>query len=237
MAPYASTFRDCQNSVIDKLRLDPVLDLARVKSWLNQTLLDVATQSRYFSGQAVGAALAVGASNQALPGSLVELSQVTSSYGGQVLTMAPINFDQILLQRSLQGSGGLGQPQFYSLQKNTLEFWPSAQGGETLRYYGSVLPDLMVADSDVSGLPEPFAINLIVYGAAIEAADFKADVKLYFYYQQAYQAWLGKFQAFLNQRVTQSSRAIPVYGPDGRPFDVPFIPHDVSSDWFVTGAR
>jgi hypothetical protein len=150
--------------------------------------------------------------------------------------MLPVNFDEIL-QRRAQQSGGLGQPQFYSLQKNTLEFWPSAMGGETLRYYGSVLPDLMVADSDVSGLPDPFAINLIVYGAAIEAADYKADVKLYFYYQQAYTSWLGKFQAFLNQRVTQSSRAMPIVGPDGRPFGVPFIPHDASSDWFVTGAR
>jgi hypothetical protein len=77
-----------------------------------------------------------------------------------------------------------------------------------------------------------------VFGACIEAADFKSDVKLYFFYQQAYQAWLGKFQAFLNRRVTQSSRFIPTVGPDGYPFDVsPWLPHDVSSDFYVTGAR
>ena len=96
----------------------------------------------------------------------------------------------------------------------------------------------MIADTDVSGLPDPFAINLLVFGACIEAADFKSDVKLYFFYQQAYQAWLGKFQAFLNRRVTQSSRFIPTVGPDGWPFDTAgWLPHDPSSDFYVTGAR
>jgi hypothetical protein len=237
MAPYTSTFKDCQDSVIDKLRLDPTLDRVRSREWVNQYLLDVAIQSRYFAGSAAGAPLTAGASSQALPAALVELSEVTSTYAGQTVAMSPAGFDQILLQRALQGSASLGQPQVYSLQKNTLEFWPNAGGGESLTYYGSTLPDEMLNDSDVSGLPDPFAINLLVYGAAIEAADYKSDVKLYFYYQQAYAAWLGKFQSFLNQRITQSSRAMPVVGPDGRPFDTPFLPHDPSSDWYVTGAR
>ena len=237
MAPYTSTFVDCQNSVIDKLRLDPVLDRTRAKEWVNQYLLDVALQSRWFTGAATAAPLSANSTSLPLPPSLIELSWMTSSGGGQTLTMAPMNMEMILMQRQLQGGSGLGQPQWYSLQKNLLEFWPNASGGEVLTFYGATLPDEMIADTDVSGLPDPFAINLLVMGAAIEAADFKSDVKLYFYYQQAYAAWMGKFQSFLNRRVTQSSRTIPIYGPDGRPFDYQFLPHDPSSDLYVTGSR
>jgi len=237
MAPYTSTFVDCQNSVIDKLRLDPVLDRARSREWINQYNVDVALQTRYFSGAAAGAPLSRNATSQMLPITLLELGQVSSSSGGQTLAMQPVSFDTIL-QRRAQVGGGLGQPQYYSLQKNLVEFWPAASGGETLTYYGQTVPDEMIADTDVSGLPDPFAINLLVFGACIEAADFKSDVKLYFFYQQAYQAWLGKFQAFLNRRVTQSSRFIPTVGPDGWPFDTAgWLPHDPSSDFYVTGAR
>jgi hypothetical protein len=236
--PYASTFLNIQDSVIDKLRLDPVLDRTRSKEWANQYLLDVALQSKWFTGAAVAAPLSAGATSQPLPPTLLELSWMTSGYGGQTITMAPVGFEEILMRRQLDGSSGLGQPCWYSLQKNLVEFWPSASGGETLTFYGSTLPDEMIADTDVSGLPEPFAINLLVYGACIEASDFKSDVKLYFWYQQAYQQWLGKFQSFLNRRITQSSRAIPIFGPDGRPFDASgWVPNDLGSDWFVTGAR
>ena len=104
-----------------------------------------------------------------------------------------------------------------------------------MTFYGSTVPDEMVADTDVSGLPEPFAINLLVYGACVEASDYKSDPKLYNYYQQAFAGWMGKFQAFLNRRITQGSRFIPVYGPDGRPFDSGWAPHDRSTDLYGVG--
>lgn len=234
MPPYASNFLDCQNSVIDKLRLDPVLDRARSREWVNQYLLDVALQTGFFNGTVAGPPLSARATSMALPASLVGLQTVTSSYGGQQILMQPVGLDEILQRRAAQGTSAVGQPQFYSLQKDLIELWPAASGGETLLCYGTTLPNEMIADTDVSGLPDPFAINLLVMGAAIEAADYKSDVKLYFYYQQAYAAWMGRFNAYLNQRITQSSRYIPIVGPDGRPFGYSgWVPHDRSSDYYA----
>lgn len=235
MTAFSSTFQDIQNEVIDKLRLDASADLARVKGYINQVLADVAARTRYFSGSAAGAALTAAATSQALPATLIELEYVTCAFGGQTIVMQAKPFSEILMLRA--PTSGSGPPVFYCLRKGTIEFWPAAQGGEILTYYGATMPDALSANSDVSGLPEPHNSVLLSLGACIEAADFKNDPKLYFYYQQAYQQAMGEFFAYLNMRVTQEGRAFPIYGPDGRPFGVPFVPHDPSSDWFVTGWR
>lgn len=236
MTSYASTFQDAQNAVIDALRLDPVADLPRVKAWLNRTLLDVAVQSKFFSGSAAGAALTAAAANQALPAALVELEYVTCAFGGQTKLMQSVYYDKLLMLREAS-TAATGPPTVYCLRKSTVEFWPNAAGGEVPTYYGGTLPDLMSANSDVSGLPEPFATQLLVAGACIPAADFKNDPRIYTFYQGEYQQWMAQFLAFLNARVTDSSRGWPIYGPDGRPFGTPFLPHDPSSDFYVTGFR
>jgi hypothetical protein len=38
---FPSTFLDVQNAVLQKARLDPVLDSNRVQDWINQTYLRV----------------------------------------------------------------------------------------------------------------------------------------------------------------------------------------------------
>lgn len=238
MTTYASTFLDAQNAVIDSLRLDAIADLQRTKDWLNRTLLDIAVQSKFFSGSAAGSALTAAASNQALPATLVELEYATVAYGGQTQLMQPIYYDKLLILRSASGTVASGPPQLYCLRASTLEFWPNAAGGEVIEYYGTTLPPAMVNNTDVSGLPEPFATRLLISGACIPAADFKNDPRIYTFYQSDYAAWMAQFLGYLNARVTDSSRGWPVYGPDGRPFNAgPFLPHDPSSDFYVTGLR
>jgi hypothetical protein len=236
MTTYASTFLSMKNEVKDKLRLDTDTDDdSRLGEWLNQTLVRVATESKYFESNSDGSALAANATNQALPATLVELEYITRTYGGQTVYLTPSAFETIL---ELRATGATGPPTQYALRKSTVEFWPNAQGGEVLTYYGAGLPSLMSADGDTTGLPEPFASKLIVYGACIEAADFKNDMRLYFYYQTAFAQWLEAFNTYLNTRLSRASRAFPIYGPDGRPFSAgPFLPHDPSSDFYVTGWR
>lgn len=234
MPAYASTFQDCQNEVIDKLRLDTTLDTARVKEWLNQTLVMVAVRTRYFSGSSAGTALTTNATSQALPTTLIGLEYASIAYGGQSIYMTPVGMDHLLM---LRASAGNSTPVYYSLRKDTVEFWPNAQGTEVITYYGPTVPNEMTANSDVSGLPEPFASKLLIYGACVEAADFKNDDRLLSYYQGKYEEQLALFEAFLNARLTQAARAFPVYGPDGRPFGTPFLPHDPSSDYYTTGWR
>lgn len=235
MTTYAATYTDCASEVIDKLRLDATLDATRVSNYLNQTLANIAVLTGYFSGSSAGSALAAGATNQALPATLIDLDYLTCGFGGQTVFMQAINFDRILQLRSTS-AGASGPPYFYYLDKNTVEVWPTAAGGEILTYYGATYP-IVWTGSAVSGLPEPFGSKLLIYGACVEAADYKNDARIYTYYQSAYQQWMGQFMAFLNQRRTENSRAWPVYGPDGRPFGIPAVPHDPSSDYFTTGWR
>lgn len=234
-APYASTATTIVNSVVAKLRLDAVADAAKTLEWVNQVYTNVATTTRYYSGSSAGAALTAAATSQALPTTIVELEYATATYGGQSLVMMLVDFDRLLQMRQGQ-SGASGPPLFYSLRKGTVEFFPAAAGGEIITYYGATIPNAMVL-GDIPDLPEPFASKLLEYGACVEAADFKNDARLYFWYQQAYGTWMGQFIAFLNQRKTQAGRAFPIQGPDGRPFTSPFVPHDPSSDWYVTGFR
>ena len=236
MASYASTFSSIKTAVAEKLRMADTGDDARIGTWVNQALCRVAVDTHWFMGSVDGAALAAGASSQALPTTLVELEQISLVFGGQPYYLFPTEFDQILMLRSRGPSSG--PPRYYCLRKNTVELWPSAAGGEVLSYYGAILPDpLLTAPTDVPGLPEPYAAKLLEYGACLEAADFKKDVYLFFHYTPKYQEWLSGFQAFCNRRITRASMQVPVYGPDGRPFDVAYVPHDRSSDWYTTGWR
>lgn len=230
-APYASTATTIVDSVVAKLRLDAVADAAKTLAWVNQTYTNVATTTRYFSGSTAGAALAAAATSQALPTTIVELEYATATYGGQGFVMTMVDFDKILMYRQSQ-TGASGPPLFYSLRKGTVEFFPAAAGGEIITYYGATVPNAMIL-GDTPDLPEPFASKLLEYGACVEAADFKNDARLYFWYQQAYGQWMGQFIAFLNQRKTQAGRAFTVQGPDGQGF----VPHDMSSDWWITGFR
>ena len=42
---YPSTFVQLQNEVIDRLRLDSIADLTRVKDWINQVYTDICVET------------------------------------------------------------------------------------------------------------------------------------------------------------------------------------------------
>lgn len=228
MTVYTTQFSDLYNAVIQQCRLDATADLARSKAWINVTLTDVAVRSRFFSGSAATAALAANATNDTLPTSIVELEDVTCTYGGAQPALVEVSFERLLWLRQASGQGG-GPPVYYCLRKNTVEFWPAAQGGEVLTYYGATLPPVLVADADTSGLPEPYASQLLIYGASIRAAEFKSDLLLLGEYQQQYGAWMGSFMAFCNQRRGSQGWAFEVWTPGVGGYR----PHDPSSDWYV----
>lgn len=222
-----STFKNVQDAVIAKVRLDPTADLAKVKDWINQTYSNVALQSKFFEGSAAGSTLVAGATSETLPTALIELEDVTCTFAGTSPRLKQIGWEQLLDLR--QFSTGTGPPQAYSLRKNSVEFFPAAQGGELLTYYGSKQPDAYLsADSDVSLLPEPFGSKLLEYGACVQACEFKNDILMLGNHQQSYGYWLGQFLEFCNVRLGQDALRFRVLlGRGGG------VPHDPSSDWFV----
>lgn len=215
---------DIQARVAEKLRLDATADATKMSEWVNQTLVDVAVRTKYFSGSSTGSALTAAASSASLPAAMVELEYMVATYGGQTTYMRPALFAELLMRRQAGGSAS-GPPQRYALRKDTVEFWPGAVGGETLTFYGATLPDEFTGSSS-SGLPEPFNSNLLEAGACAQAAEFKADPRLD-YFRAAYERWMGLFQAYLNRRKSLAAQAFSVYGGDA-----PLVPHDPSTDLY-----
>lgn len=224
---FPSTFADLYTSVLDKGRLNPTSDLAKAKQYVNRAYADVAMVSKFFEGSSAGTALVGGATNQALPTAIIELEDVTCTYAGIQPMLRQLTWEQLLRYRSYTVTGG-GPPLVYSLRKNTVEFWPAAQGTEVLTYYGSLLPTWLSADADVPGIPEPFATTLLEAGALVQAAEFKQDLMMLGNWQQSYASQLAKFLKFNSARMGTDARAFEVRVGQSR-----LLPHDPSSDWYV----
>lgn len=225
--PYPRQFSDIYGEVISNLRLDAVADLAATKNAVNQAYSEAALTSKFFEGSAATSALVANASSDAIPTAIIELEDVTCTATGIVPRLVEVSFEQILDMRMFNVNVG-GPPQFYSVRKASVEFWPSATGGEILTYYGSKQPDTFLsADSDVPLFPEPFSA-LLVYGACCTMAEFKTDILMLGNYQQQKQAWTAQFLKFCEARKGSDSLAFPVrLGRRG------YLPNDPSSDWYT----
>lgn len=226
---FPSTRVDIRTMVENGVRLLDADDAEKINDWINLAYAEAAEAVKWFEGSSAGAALAAGATNQAIPATILEVEDVTCTYGGISPPLRQLSWEELLYQRQYGSAGG--PPMFYCVRKANVEFWPNAQGSEILTYYGSMLPSSYLAnDSDVPDFPEPFATNLLYYGACVKAAEFKNDLLQLGGFQQSYAQWMAKFQAFLNKREGTGSLAFPVYpGPPGA--GAP--PHDRSSDWYV----
>lgn len=224
---YPKTFLDIQQSVVEKGRLDPVQDGDKVKDAINSAYSQVAMQSKFFEGSVTGAALTGGAVNQVLPSLLIELEDVTCLAQGIQPRLRQVEWETLL---DLRGAlvVGAGPPQVYSLRMNSIEFYPSANGGEVLTYFGSKQPDsYLVNDGDVPEIPEPFSA-LLEYGALVHMGEFKADLLMLGDYQQQWNVWLGLFKTFTGVRLGQDELAFRVLS--GRRI---YPPNDRSSDYYL----
>jgi len=219
---YAANFNDLVGAVSDKLRLDSEDDYARAGLWVNGAIAKIAIETGFFRGEADAAVLTKGQSTAILPTSLVRLDYITADDGGQKKTLAEaVSLDLILSLRA-QGVSS-GPPRIYYLWQGTVEFWPDANGGESMHFFGSLLPEIL-SGFDLCPLPEPFS-KLVEYLALIDGAQFKKDPLLDEYRAFA-QEWNARFWAYVNQRK----------GRKGLQFDVRtfeenrYIPHDPSTD-------
>lgn len=229
MATYASTFATIKDAVIKKLRLDSTLDDTRVGEWVNQVYATAAIDTKFFESSTAGAALAAAATSQTLPAAIIELEFVTAAYGGQTVLMREVAFHRILaLRQQVASAGSSGPPWLYSLRKTSVEFWPAALGTEVLTYYGATLPDILTGTA-APAIPEPFASKLLEYGALVYGAEWKKDPLLDEYRQQ-YAMWKAQFETYMNRAGGALPKAFEVWG-----VTTPYIPHDPSSDWNLTG--
>ncbi len=184
-------------------------------------------ETEFFLSSATGSALSANASNQTIPTSLIGMDYIiaTKTDGTTTLPLIQIPFEEILERRANSGAqaGTNGAPSHFARYYTTVEFWPNAQGGETLTYYGQALPTALSANGDTPILPEPYASKALEYGALAEAADFKKDPDVQTY-RALYEDQKRRLRAFRNRRRGKLVAQLGIQGASLLP------PHDPSVD-------
>lgn len=212
---FPSTFVDIQNNVINKLRLDSVNDLAKVKEWINQAYYQTCIESDFYEASTTGTTLVAGNTNVAVPSNIVKIEYIapTGSDGTLWGPMDLVTLEEVLELRAWAGGTiSTGAPSRYayrSSSSDTIEFWPNAAGGETLNFYGSQLPTALSADTDTPIFPEPYATKVLEYGALVQAAEFKKD-PLLADLNAVYIDWQQRLKAFMNQRIGAKTQQLRV---------------------------
>lgn len=203
---YPPTFRDIQDSVIDKLRLDPDLDRDKVKDWINSAYMEACSETEFYLDTQAPSALPPEVSSVGVPAPLLLINYVTSQQrdGSLIGVMDQVGLDQVLERRASGGSTTTqGAPQMYAYRSGpqpVIEFWPPAAGGEILTFYGARLPPVLVGDGDVCQIPEPYGSNILEFGADVSAAEFKMNYAMLASYQQEAAYWMQRFRGFQNNR-------------------------------------
>jgi hypothetical protein len=203
---FPSTFLDMQQTVLDKARLDVAADTNRVKDWLNGAYYTACIETNFFeAGVADTAPLAADTSSVGVPSNLVKIEYITpTGSDGQLWgPVQEVTLEELLELRAWQGGAvSTGAPSRYAYRSSgtpTIEFWPQAVGGEVLHFWGTSMPPLLVADTDLPIFPPPYSA-VIEYGALGEAAEFQKDILSLQNFQQQYQEWLQRFRALVNLR-------------------------------------
>jgi hypothetical protein len=204
---YPSTFKDLYQSTIDKLRMDQVLDLQKSKDYVNSAYMRSCIDTEIYVDSTQTTTLPANATSVTVPASLLMINYIVPlQVDGLLLPpMQLVGIDVIAGRRAWSG-GTITQtaPQMYAYQSSpnpSIEFWPTASGGEVFTFYGTRLPPLLAADGDVPIIPEPYATNCIVYGACISAAEFKQNFIMLQNYEQQHEFWIQKLRGFQNNRV------------------------------------
>lgn len=195
---FPSNYQDLQQRVIEKLRLESPQSLGRVGDWVNEAYAQVCIETEFLRSTATSSLSATN-TNVALPAGIIRIVslQAKPSGGSYGAPMQRVSMDRLLALRA--GNATAATPAFYTVTQSTVEFFPTAVGGETLQWWYSKLPTALSAATDTPAIDEPYATRLLEYGALAIAAEIvkdSADAE----YKQLYQQWLQRFVQHLELR-------------------------------------
>jgi len=174
---YPSSFLDLQELVIGYERLDSIADRQRVRDSINKVYARAVLETEALQ-QAATMTLLPNVASYTLPGLIGRINQIVASPpgGGYGPPLEETAFAQILAWRQSGAASPVANTTatHYALNGMNLELFPSPANADTLMIYFAALPTPLNSDSDMPILQEPYATDVLSYGAAFEAAVFKS---------------------------------------------------------------
>jgi hypothetical protein len=213
---FPSTYQNLQDKVIRRLRLDPTADRATVQDILNVIYAQICVETEALQAAAT-MVVSAGASTYLLPVQVLRIKEMTSAAAGGTAYGPPLvqaSLDEILnLRQSGQSTPtNAGAATRYALiGMNQLELWPTPSNADTLLLYYVYLPTPLSGPGDTPLLQEPYATQILFYGALAELADDMSD-PAEGDYRQLYDMWMAKFRVHLNRRHSGVSTQLRVVG-------------------------
>jgi len=200
---FPSTFGDIQSAVLQKTRLDPVLDGQRIKDWINQAYYRVCVETEAVVATGV-MSCAAGAYSYTLAPQVARVKQMQiRPYGSGTLNPPLIRttLDELLRRRQSGGDSPLaGQSTHYALLGiNDFELWPTPAAGDQILTWYVQFPTPLAANTDVPVLEEPYASKLLEFGALIDAGDFNGDPST-IDWEQNFDTWMTRYVAHLDRK-------------------------------------
>lgn len=218
---YPTTFLVLQTALYQKLRMNATDDATKVSDWINQAYAFACAQTKFVQGSAATSALSASATSASIPATILSIDYITATPSGGTAQgpMEEVAFEELLELRAYSGGSvsANGAPSHYAVRQSTIEFWPSAAGGEVLTVYGETTPTALSASGDTPVIPEPYP-KVIEYLALCDGAEYKKDPDLA-YYRQIAEQWLARWRGFCDRRqgaqpgylrVHNSSRRAPL---------------------------
>lgn len=194
-----------QNSVLEKLKLpDSTVNRDLVKDWINRAYHQACIETQAFQRTGYDT-LTAGSPSYTLPAEVAEIKKITiRGFGGTAdgSPLTPTPLQQILEWRQAGGGANAttGPTTNYALMGlNQLELYPTPASADRIYLWYVYLPTKLTAVSDVPELPEPYASNILEYGALAHAAEMRAD-PLGPTWRSQYEEWKLRMRVHMNRR-------------------------------------
>lgn len=201
---FPSTFNDIQQAVIEKATLDPVLDLPKVKDWINQVYFQSAVEIEAIPATTT-ITLVAGTSTYTLAATIARIRQmVVKPFNGTQFN-APLiltTLDEILQRRQMgQDASTIGpySTHYTLVGISDLELWPTPAAADVITAYTVAYPTALSNNTDLPVFEEPYASKILEYGALAEAGDFKGDPATG-QWAADYTDWMGRYRAHLQRK-------------------------------------
>lgn len=227
---FPSTFTDLQAKVTRKLRLDTsnATDVQDVKDWLNQTYAKVVLETEALQ-QAATMALTPNVSSYTLPSAIIRIKWMAAAAASTPTAYGPplkaVTLEDILIRRqsdyiTTATGSSVGMYALVGIQE--IEVYPTPTAADILLVYYSYLPTALSAGSDVPVIAEPYASELLEYGALARGGEFVEHPRTE-EWAGLYEDALRRFRKQVNRKQGGGTMQFALPG-------VPSIPYQSSAD-------